>query len=125
MIAKRFVLFLLLATYVPAAAHAGKSFTFDQNGCQGSWQLWLGTYDYTDEDRRNYYWIQRSFSIFFPNFSNFAGPWEVDTHCTSIGIGYDNLFRAKGCLTNDQYCSLDANYTNAEVVPKRSCKANF
>lgn len=118
----RAVLLLSLGGIAFSAA-ADTSFRIEPLNCQGRWQLWVGTYEFTEEDRRNYYWIQRSTSVIFQSFSDFAGTYEGDSNCVAIGLGNYDLFRAKGCLNDGMFCN-GANYTSASMAVKRSCRAN-
>ncbi len=93
----------------------------ESNGCQGNWQTFVFSYRFTDSDRRNYYYIQRRTGN-SGAFTNVYGPYEADSQCVPIGLGFNDYFRAKGCINDATYC-YGANYSSAKRVPKRSCAA--
>lgn len=127
------LMFSLLGLSGPA--QADKRLFPEPNNCAGRWQLWLATYQYTGDDRRNYYWLQRLEGTFLPRWQKFEGPIDADMHCEPIGFGNNDSFRVVGCTNNDYsggepglfpeffFCDHPS-VTSAIMVPKRNCRAN-
>ncbi len=115
-------------------AGAAKSDRIEAAGCQGNWQAYSYSYSFSDGDRRNYYYVQRdSAGGYFLKWANVFGPYEADSRCLPVGVGFGDTFRTVAC-TNDDYdggsevfgqlsgCDLP-NSTSGKRVPRRSCAA--